>query len=247
MVFTFFAAGGSASYAFADEATMKKAWEYYLKGDHEKSLDACRLASKSQMLGDEGHYLMGMALLNLKDFQQARMNFAFILENYPHSSKRPEATLGIADSYFLEGTFDKTEGYYKELLKEFPKTDYAASAYFRLGLSQRNQGKWQEAGISLNKVIRDYPLSPEAEEAGGLLEKKTVYFTIQIGAFSKKENAQRLSKQLNRKGYDAQVEKVYKNDKQLYCVKIGNFNTEKDAEREAAKLKKAGFNTKICI
>jgi outer membrane protein assembly factor BamD (BamD/ComL family) len=190
---------------------------------------------------------MGLALLNLKDYQQARINFEFVLENYPRSSKRPDALLAIADSFYLERVFDRGEIYYKELLKEFPRTDYAAAAYLRLGLSQRKQGKWQEAEASLGKVMRDYPLSLEADEAKGLLNEKGDYFSIQVGAFSKKENAQRLSKQLNKKGYDARIEKTYNDDRQIYSVKVGNFNTEQEAERISAKLKKQGYSTKICL
>lgn len=231
---------------FGDEATLQKAWAYYLKGEHEKALDACRKISRSKALGEEGRYIMGLSFLKLGDYQQARKNFEFLLENYPKSERREQILLGIADSYYLEEEFEKAEQYYVRLLKDFPDTDYASIVYLRLGLCQRNQGKWQEAESSFYKVVRDFPLSLEAEAVRDYLKEKTGYFSVQVGAFSKADNAQRLSGLLRKKGYDAYIEKTCHGDKLIYRVRVGKFNTRKDAQKEAAKLKKEGFTVRIC-
>jgi len=230
---------------FGGQPTLDKAWTYYLKGDYRRAVDVCRLASKNRMLGEEGRYLMGLSQLKLNDAAEARKNFEFILENYPRSSVKPELLLGVADSYFVEEKFDKAEQEYKRLLGSSSSTDYASIAYLRLAISQQKQGKWQEADGSLHKLIRDYPLSLEVNEARTFLKRKGDFFSVQVGAFSKKENAGKLLSTLRKKGYDVRVEKSYKNDKLIYLVKIGKFSTKTKAQQEAKRLKKEGFSARI--
>lgn len=231
---------------FGDEAALQKAWVYYLRGDYEKALDTCRKLSTNKVLGEEGRYIMGLSFLKLGDYPQARKNFEFLLENYSTVKRREQILLGIADSYYLGGEFEKAEQCYVELLKAFSDTDYASIAYLRLGLCQKNQGKWQEAVSSFSKVVRDFPLSLEAEAARDCLKDKTSCFSVQVGAFSKRENAQRLADLLIKKGYDAYIEKTCHGDKLIYRVRVGKFNTRNDAQQEAAELKKEGLAVRIC-
>lgn len=237
---------GTADICFGTEATLQKAWVYYLRGDYKKAIDACRKISTSKMLGEEGHHIMGLSFLKLEDYSEARNNFEFVLENYPGSRREQEVLLGIADSYYLEGRFDKAEEYYLRLLKGFPDTGYSSMAYLRLGESQRRQGEWKEANASFYKIVRDFPFSLEATAAKGYLEKEQAYFSIQVGAFSKRDNAQKLTRLLRKKGFDAFMEKSYKADRLIYRVRVGKFDTSQAVEKEAAKLKKEGFTVRIC-
>jgi len=230
---------------FGGQTTLDKAWTYYLKGDYKRAVDTCRIASKNRMLGEEGRYLMGLSQLKLSDSAEARKNFEFVLENYPSSSVKPELFLGIADSYFIEERFDAAEQEYKRLLGSSSSTGYGSIAYLRLAISQQRQGKWQEADASLHKLVRDYPLSLEIDEARTYLKRKGNFFSVQVGAFSKKENARKLLSTLRKKGYDVRIEKLYKDDKLIYFVKIGKFGTKAKAQQEAERLKKEGFSTRI--
>lgn len=231
---------------YGSETALQKAWVDYLRGDYKRAIGACRKISRSKILGEEGRYIMGLSFLKLGDYHEARKNFEFVLENYPKPKREQELLLGIADSFYLEGSFKKAEEYYIRLLKSFSGTDCASIVYLGLGKSQRKQGKWQEAKSSFYKVVRDFPLSLEAETAKDYLRKKRGYFSIQVGAFSRKGNAQKLSKLLKKKGYNAYIEKIYKRDRLIYRVKVGKFDTKKGAQREAAKLKKEGLTVKIC-
>jgi tetratricopeptide (TPR) repeat protein len=166
----------------------------------------------------------------------------FISDNYPGSAIKPEIILGIADSYYLQKQYDRAEEYYKKVIGDFSGNGYSSIAYLKLGESQRKQGKWNEAQESFSIVVRDYPFSLEAETAKEYLQKEEPFYTIQIGVFSKKENAQRLAKILKEKRYDASLEKSYKKDRLVYKVNIGHFNTKEQAEEEASQLRKEGFS-----
>ncbi len=62
------------------------------------------------------------------------------------------------------------------------------------------------------------------------------YFTIQVGAFSSKKEAQTLKKRLSRKGYTVFIN-TSKRGKILYRVRVGRFIKRTDAEKVALKLK----------
>lgn len=229
---------------FCESPVLDKAWSCYLKSDYRKALDACRAISRKNILGEKGRYLMGLSFLKLGRQEQARENFEFVLKNYPNTRIRQELLLGIGDSYFLEGNFSQAERYYKQLLGSYSPSDYASMAYLNLGRALRRQGKWKEAQDSFNKVVSVYPASLEVREAKRYLLKDS-FFSVQVGAFSKRENALNLRELLIRRGYNARIDKYYDKESLLYKVKVGKFDKKPAAEREAKRLKKDGFAPRV--
>ncbi|MDR7002102.1 N-acetylmuramoyl-L-alanine amidase [Neobacillus niacini] len=71
-----------------------------------------------------------------------------------------------------------------------------------------------------------------------LTKKTTVLYKVQIGAFSKKSNADDLAAEAKSKGFDALV--ILKDG--LYKVQIGAFSSKENADDLAEKAKRAGFN-----
>lgn len=64
---------------------------------------------------------------------------------------------------------------------------------------------------------------------------------VQIGAFSKKTNANDLVKQAKSKGFEAYI----KQESGLFKVQIGAFSSKKNADNLANRAKKSGFNVYI--
>jgi len=224
--------------------TLSKAWKYYLKSDYTDTIKLCRSISGPSKSGQEARYLMGLAFLKLGKPEEARDNFNFLLNNYPDSSIEQELLLAVADSFYLDGEFESAESAYKGLLKAFKDGDFNTISYLRLGASLRKQGKWDEADKYFNRIVKDYPQSLEVSDARKFL-KKDKFFTVQAGAFSKKENALRLLETLKRKGYYMSLEKVYDKDNILYKVKTGKFSTKAMADNEVRRLERDGFSARI--
>ncbi len=239
-----FALLASPAAGFCDDSILDKAWTCYLKSDYNDALNACRAVSKSRPLGEEGRYLMGLSFLKLGLQEKARKNFEFVIKNYPYSGLKEELLLGIAGSYYLEGDFKRAEEYYKRLLKNFNTTGYASIVYLSMGKALRKQGKWREAEGSFYKVTRSYPLSLEAKEAKSYLLKGH-FFSVQVGAFAKKDNAAKLVNSLKRKGYNAVIKKQYDMENILYKVKTATFDTKAMADKEAKQLKSDGFSPRV--
>ncbi len=69
-----------------------------------------------------------------------------------------------------------------------------------------------------------------------------VYFTIQVGSFSSKENAERLTESI--KGYieNVWIEEFVTTESTYYRVRAGKFPTREDAEKSAETLSEAGYS-----
>ena len=68
-----------------------------------------------------------------------------------------------------------------------------------------------------------------------------VLFRVQLGAFSKEENAEALKQRLHALGFDAFIRK----DGALHRVQVGAFREQANADALAAKLKSHGFDAFI--
>lgn len=86
-------------------------------------------------------------------------------------------------------------------------------------------------------------LSKEDEKEGEEKEEATIgqpldqdLFTVQVGAFSKQENAQGLVSQLQNKGFTA-----YVTSENPYRVQVGAFRTEDAAQELGVELENNGF------
>ncbi len=87
-------------------------------------------------------------------------------------------------------------------------------------------------------VIKTPKVEPEVKvikESETVSDKKV--YTVQVGAFSKEEGAQKLAKEIRGKGYQTYVIK----GKTLYKVQVGEFKTSNEAKSISEKLKKLGY------
>ena len=73
------------------------------------------------------------------------------------------------------------------------------------------------------------PVSPELKRMG---------YTVQVGAFSRVENAIRLTKSLEKEGLDTFY---YKNSAGLFRVRFGDYKTMDEAEKAAGDIVKKGI------
>lgn len=89
--------------------------------------------------------------------------------------------------------------------------------------------------LKLKKKATPKPRPSTNNSSGGL-------YYVQIGAFSKKANADALVKQAKREGYKDAYAKL---EGGLYKVQLGAFSNKKNADNLAAQVKKDGFNVYV--
>ena len=104
----------------------------------------------------------------------------------------------------------------KEQVSDFRKTNW--------GMSKEEVKEIE----SLDEISSTLPIFITTKE---FKPKRT--YTIQIGTFSKEEDAQNLAKEMNNKGYQTNIVER----KSLYNVQVGEFKSYEEAQRFSNKLK----------
>ncbi len=101
----------------------------------------------------------------------------------------------------------------------------------------------RESGSEKEKIERPAPPKPssDAKESpvlGGLLTPAT--YTVQVGAFIHKKEAEVKAKMLRDKGFECRIEAPVP-PAEFHFVKVGKFDTRADAVAMQLRLKKSGF------
>jgi outer membrane protein assembly factor BamD len=124
----------------------------------------------------------GTAALNAKKWLTAREFFKQVNETYTQSPYRPDAKLGIADTYLGEGSAEALVlaiNEYREFLSFYPTNRRADYAQFKLGMChfkqmrapQRDQSETREAVKELETFVERYPNSSLMEEGKAKLRE----------------------------------------------------------------------------
>jgi len=133
---------------------------------------ACASAGRGVPAGtsqpDKFLFDKGTEALNSKKWLTAREFFREIVDSYTQSPYRPDAKLGIGDTYLGEGTSEGLEralNEYREFLGFFPTNPRADYAQYKLGMThfkqmrgpQRDQSETREAINEFERFIERYP------------------------------------------------------------------------------------------
>ena len=139
----------------------------------------------------------GTEQLQAKHWLTAREYFRHILDSYPQSNLRPDAKLGLADSYLGEDTSESMTlavNEYREFLTFYPTNDRADYAQFKLGMthykqmrsSQRDQTESKSAVQEFETFVERYPnsvLMPDAKEKLREAKDRLSLHEYEVGVF----------------------------------------------------------------
>jgi len=135
---------------------------------------ACASAGRGVPAGtsqpDKFLFDKGTEALDARKWLTAREFFREIVDSYTQSPYRPDAKLGIGDTYLGEGTSEGLEralNEYREFLGFFPTNPRADYAQYKLGMThfkqmrapQRDQSQTREAISEFERFVERYPAS----------------------------------------------------------------------------------------
>lgn len=105
------------------------------------------------------HHLLGVLYKEEKDFQNAYLQFAAIIQGYPDYEKLPEI-LYLAAEEIEEIDFDKARAFRKELILYFPDSPHAAESFFRQFPESAYRLSTPHAIYHLQEMLTLFPDSP---------------------------------------------------------------------------------------
>ncbi len=155
----------------------------------------------------------------------------------------------------LESNAEKSVELYQRIADEHPDSEWADDALYRLYQYSYAVGAYRTARTHMDKLSARYPRSPyaarpadataAAKPAGANTDngKKEAAprpaegYSVQVGAYTKADDASRQVAELKGKGYTAFVREKDAGGKRVHAVWLGLFTTFEQAQSFAAKLK----------
>jgi len=124
----------------------------------------------------------GDTALKARKWVTAREYFKQVVETYTQSPYRPDAKLGVGDTYLEEGGADNlvlAMNEYREFLSFYPTNKRADYAQYKLGMthfkqmraSERDQSETRDAIAEFQRFIARYPGSPLMPDAKARLRE----------------------------------------------------------------------------
>jgi tol-pal system protein YbgF len=105
-------------------------------------------------------------------YQTARNGFDELIRTYPDYPQVPQAQIYVGDSFKAQGNTAAADSVYQLVPTRYPKSSQAATGLYKHGLILWDANKRPEARIVFNRVIKDYPNSPEADLANDRLRPR---------------------------------------------------------------------------
>jgi tetratricopeptide (TPR) repeat protein len=221
---------------------------YFLNGDYKSAIlegEKILANTDSTPESDELYYVLGLCYLKDGNYLRASDIFEIIIKEFDDSAFKEEAKLGLGDTYFLRAYYDEAQIYYKELLGSNPKTKLKPAIYYRLSQALLKEGDTEGAKKYLDELKKDFPGNLEAGINNDLYSLTDIYYTVQVGSFTKPINAKNFCNKLINEGYDAYIEESGINEKKIYRLRVGKLKLRKEAEQLKNKLSSKGYPTKI--
>jgi len=164
-----------------------------------------------------------VALLYLKalienDADKALAIYNKIIESDSESITAERSLWRVAQYYYIKGLYMKSSDVLRQIIDNFPGTLYARKAKEELNIINEVFGEKDK------QIIKPY--------------KEEGKFVVQLGAFGNKQNAEKLIKFLNERGYNnVRINTEVIVGRPLYKVWFGNFDNETSAKRYGELIK----------
>lgn len=206
----------------------------------------------------EADYLAARCLLRSGETQDAIAAFESFLEGQKQHGTPGQsedrfwqgwASLGLADAYVDAGENHRAEDTYERLLDPDHKETVMAPAIMALAGLADARSDAKMAAIYNSMYGERFGAAIVAPPAAGSVEppaqsppvvpKKAKKHYIQVGVYSKRDNALKISSLYRKSGYDVYMENFEKEGKEFYRILIGGYDSKQQAEFIKNRLEKA--------
>ena len=176
----------------------------------------------------QARYLLGTYYLNERELDAAEREFTFVAAHAPASRLARQAHLRLGDVAVAAQQYSKAADTYTRLLQDAKRHGDAAELSFKLGLVRQREGRWPEADAIFGRIREQYRDSVFAMRAAEQLAIPH-HFSLQVGAYRDKRNAEHKQQDLTEKGHAASVHELQRQGRALFCVRVGTFSSRQKA------------------
>ncbi len=222
--------------------SIENAYQEYLAGNLSRADEIVKSLKKN----GQALYLSGLIEVKKGDCRKARDYFEKIIEPYPNSYLCSKAQVKLADTYFLEKNYNRANQKFSKILGNKNQANNQPLILLRLAQIAAKQGRWADKGKYSELLKQKYPGSLEIKYIN-ILDSFGNFFTVQVGAFTDRENALNLYNWLS-ESLDAHVFIVEEESQEfpiIYKVRAGKFKDRYSVEKLAQYLEKEGYPTRI--
>lgn len=158
-------------------------------------------------------YLEGLVT---EDGEKAVKIYQTVVDKYPNSKYADDSMYRIYSYFIAIGKSDKAGFFLKRLKTEYPESPY-------IKLTEKNTFGEKSSSAIVTKELKTYPTVREKS-----LDKEPK-FTVQAGAFTRKENGIKLKSDFDKAGYSSELSEKSVGGSLFHVVYVGKFATDEDA------------------
>ncbi|MEX2671091.1 MAG: SPOR domain-containing protein [Phycisphaeraceae bacterium] len=213
---------------------------HYESGRYQQAHDAARpnLSRGNRADRDRARYVAGVSAFQLGRQAEAVRYLKPLSSNRDRSlAGRANATLGLVHVHRQQ--YDQAVAYFKRSVSQLQGED-RAHAYYHLALAEQRLGRWTQARTSLSQAMNNSRDSAFRREVQNRIANTG--FTLQLGAFSSRSNADTLARQMRTAasragaGSPRVIPSTAADGSRLYLVQVGSFASFESALRMRQKL-----------
>jgi tol-pal system protein YbgF len=125
----------------------------------------------STILDPEEPYAAAYNIYKENRYEASRDAFKKFLQQFPQTEYSDNAQFWIGESYYKEENYEEAILAYEEAIKKYPQGNKVPDALLKQALCFRALGDKTSSKIIFQKVIEQYPESPQAEIARNEVKK----------------------------------------------------------------------------
>lgn len=236
--------------------------------DYKRAIDALRALENSRFGEENKDMItmtLGECYIGLGEDETAANLYRSLIESMPKSQWVPSAYMMLAKSLQNLGKLEEARTLYQKVAQDYSRSVEALQARQCLDslppvgklpvspsqskpqegkVSSQLESQFLKAGEKENQQAvntqgqRSDSLSMSLQIKWDEERPPALFYSIQVGAFSKKSSAESLANRLKKKRYSASVVPPSPGEDNMYKVRIGKFKTKDDALEMAQKLSK---------
>lgn len=104
------------------------------------------------------------------NYDLAIIGFKSFIDKHPSTELASQAQYYLSDIYFVKKDWEKALKGFDVLIKNYPKSDFIPSAMLKKAIALIALNNLNDAKLTLEKLIKDFPNSPEAKQANEKLK-----------------------------------------------------------------------------